>query len=403
MFADLQPTLNLTTPDVPLDQSSAGDLVVPENRRASGAAQPVRVCHISMCLATGGLERLLVEFARLRDRLRFEMEFMALSREGQPATDIRVAGCSATVLNETQDFRKWQTLKTLARRLREGHFDVVHTHNTFAHFYGTIAAKWAGVPVVVNTQHGRGCGGHWKAKWQFRLANRLTQRIVGVSHDSVELCQADDRGSAGKMIAIWNGIDLARFSRESAVAGRRDADTITAISVARLSREKDFPTLLHAVRSVVNRVPTFRLRIVGDGPERATIERVTAELNLCDHVELLGERHDVAEQLSQADFFVSATRSEGISLTLLEAMAVGLPIVTTRVGGNPEIVIDGQTGRLVADNDPDALAQAILELCHDRNSWSEMGRHGRARVEQHFDIRQMVANYEALYEELVRR
>lgn len=364
---------------------------------ASVSSGVIRVCHISMCLQTGGLERLLVDFSRFHDHGRFAMQFVGLSGDGQPAEDIRAAGCPVRVLNESVKIRKLRTIFELANVLRAERIQVVHTHNTYAHFYGSLAAKLAGVSVIVNTQHGRGCGKGWKAKWQFRIANRLTRQIVGVSRDAAQLCQVDDPHSRDKVIAIWNGINLDRFT----YVGPKQVPT--AISVARLSKEKDFPTLIEAVRQVLPHVPDFRLQIVGDGPERATIEKKIIELNLGNHIELLGERHDIAELLSQAGFFVSATRTEGVSLTLLEAMAVGLPIVTTSVGGNPEVVLDGRTGRLVPDDDPLALARAMIEMCNDRGSWTLMGLLGRQRVEEHFEIRNMIGCYETLYEELLDR
>ncbi len=363
--------------------------------RSFAPSQTIRVCQVSMCLQTGGLERLLVDFARFHDRKKFELQFLALSGDGQPAADIRAAGCPARVLNESLSIRKLRSLAQLVQQLKTHRTQIVHTHNTYAHFYGTLAAKLAGVPIVINTQHGGGCGDSWKARWQFKLANRWTQRVIGVSHDAARLCEKQDRGSQDKITTIWNGINLDRFQYH----GPRQ--TPVAISVARLSVTKDFPTLLRAVRMVLPHVPDFRLRIVGDGPERAQLELLIDELNIRPHVELLGERHDVPELLADAGFFVSSSLSEGISLTLLEAMAVGLPIVTTAVGGNPEVVLDGQTGRLAPAGDPAALARAIVDLCGERDLWSAMGTLGRQRVEQNFEIRQMIRSYEALYEELL--
>lgn len=360
-------------------------------------SQTIRVCHVSMCLQTGGLERLLVDFARFHDRKNFELQFVALGGDGQPAADIRATGCSARVLNESLKIRKLQSIVQLVRHLKAQRPQIVHTHNTYAHFYGAIAAKVAGVPVVINTQHGQGCGSSWKAEWQFRIANRLTRRVIGVSHDATQLCGHQDPGSQGKFTTIWNGINLDRFSY------RGPKRTPTAISVARLSPLKDFPTLLRAVRLVLAHVPDFRLRIVGDGPERANLESLIGELNIRPHVELLGERHDVPDLLADSGFFVSSSLSEGISLTLLEAMAVGLPVVTTTVGGNPEVVLDGQTGRLASAGDPTALARAIVDLCAERDLWSAMGSLGRQRVEQNFEIRQMIRSYESLYAELLAK
>ena len=357
-------------------------------------AKKIRVCHVSMCLLTGGLERLLVEFGRNRDGERFETSFVALDGIGVPAEELLVQGHHVECVTDVAT-GKLGRLRRLVHIFRDGQFDVVHTHNTLAHFYGAFAARLAGVPVVVNTQHGRGCGQSWKAKLQFRMANRLTDRVVGVSEDAAELCRQDDARSADRTVALLNGVDLDRFEY------RGPANQRTAISVARLSPEKDFATLLRATWILIKDNPDFRLKIVGDGGERQKLEQLSEELNLTNHVEFLGERSDVSQLLPQAGFFVSSSRTEGISLTLLEAMAVGLPVVATRVGGNPEIVVEGKTGRLVQPQSPEALALAMRDLLKDQEGWPVFGELARQRVEQHFNVRNMVRQYEDLYRELL--
>lgn len=353
----------------------------------------VRVCHVSMTLKTGGLERLLVEFGKFHDSSRFDLRFVALADLGPPAEDLRQLGFVVSSLR-FGSVGKLAVLRQLASTLREEKVDIVHTHNTYAHFYGALAARWAGVRHVINTQHGRGCGPGWKNRTLFRIANRLSRRIVGVSKDATALCAGEDRGSADKMATIWNGIDSTRFAYHG------PADAPIAISVARLSPEKDFSTLLRAVHAVKQQVPEFRLRMVGDGAERGKLEALTRELGLTQEVEFLGERSDVPQLLKRAGFFVSSSKTEGISLTVLEAMAVGLPVVTTAVGGNPEIVEEGTTGHLVPSQDPDALAAAIVAMCRKRHEWPAMGRTARDRIEEHFEIRKMIRGYEAAYEEL---
>jgi len=143
--------------------------------------------------------------------------------------------------------------------------------------------------------------------------------------------------------------------------------------------------------------------MIGDGQERGALEKLTNELKLSSNVTFLGERKDVPELLRTAGFFVSSSKTEGISLTLLEAMAVGLPIVTTRVGGNPEIVIPGETGYLVPPQNPDALATSILDMIEAKPLWPDMAQAARKRVEEHFNIRVMVSNYEKLYRELTEK
>jgi glycosyltransferase involved in cell wall biosynthesis len=379
-------TFETTSADAPVG-SSGSAVRKPETK--------LRVCHVSMCLLTGGLERLLVEFGKNRDGERFETSYVALDGLGAPADELRAQGHHVECVSDVVS-GKLARLRRLTQIFRKGRFDIVHTHNTLAHFYGAFAAKFAGVPIVVNTQHGRGCGKGWKARLQFRMANQLSDRVVGVSEDAAELCRRDDPLSANRTIALWNGVDLDRFEY------RGPSTQPVAISVARLSPEKDFATLLRATWILIKDRPDFRLKIVGDGGERQKLEQLAQELNLNDHVEFLGERSDVSSLLPQAGFFVSSSRTEGISLTLLEAMSVGLPVVTTRVGGNPEIVVEGKTGRLVAPDSPEELALAMRDLLKDQEAWPVYGELARQRVEQHFNVRNMVRQYEDLYRELLQ-
>ncbi|WP_437202475.1 glycosyltransferase [Planctomicrobium sp. SH664] len=361
---------------------------------SSGAR--VRVCHLSMTLKTGGLERLLVDFARFHDATRYDLSFVALDDLGPPAEDLRAAGYPVSSIG-LRHCGKRAALRKLREHLSAEKIDVLHTHNTYPQFYGSIAGRLAGVPVIINTQHGRGCGPGWKSLWQFRMANRLTDRIIGVSEDAARLCRQQSPGAASKIQCIWNGIDVDRFRYSG------PSHEPVAIGVGRLSPEKDYSTLLRATAIVLREFPQFRLRLVGDGAERPRLERLATDLKIADHVEFLGERQDVHELLRTAGFFVSSSKTEGISLTLLEAMAVGLPIVTTRVGGNPEIVVEGETGRLVPPLNPDGLAAGILEMLSERELWSGMGIAARSRIEQHFDVRRMLTNYEALYLELLSK
>jgi glycosyltransferase involved in cell wall biosynthesis len=140
---------------------------------------------------------------------------------------------------------------------------------------------------------------------------------------------------------------------------------------------------------------------VGDGQERAALESLARDLCIADRVEFLGERSDIPALLAQAGCYVASSRTEGVSLTLLEAMAVGLPAVTTRVGGNAEVVVDGATGRLVPPRAPEQLAAAIVALCSERDLWPAMGRLARERVETHFSVERMVRDYEQLYAEVL--
>jgi len=356
------------------------------------AAKPIRICHVSLTLCTGGLERLLVDFARMHNRRRYEMEFMVFREIGAFANQIHDAGCPVHQLTERGRMRG---VIELAQFLRKHEFDVVHTHNTHPHIYGTLAARLAGVPVVINTRHGQRVERNWKSRWPYRFAAMLADRMIAVSDDAARMSVREAGVPEKKVARIWNGIDVEQF------AWRGPVSEPVGIAVARLSPEKDIPTLLHAVHAAVERVPEFRLIIVGDGPERRRIESLRAELELETNVQILGERGDVPQWLARAGFFISSSFSEGISLTLLEAMAVGLPVIATDVGGNPEIVENGVCGEVVPSGDADAMADAIIGFCQKRETWVDMGQRGRQRVKEHFEIGRMIDEYESLYDELL--
>ena len=359
----------------------------------NSSVRPLRVCHLSMTLKTGGLERLLVDYGRFHNPEQHQLTFAALEELGPPADDLRRDGFEVETFNLSAN-GKLTTIRRIRDFLRENQIDVLHTHNTYPYFYGAIAGWLAGTPVIVNTQHGRGCGAGLKSLWQFRIANWFGHLVGGVSRDATRLCQEQDPRAARKMKCVWNGIDLQRF------AFKGPAAACTAVSVGRLSPEKDFATLVRAVGHVVKQFPEFRLLLVGNGAERDHLETLVDELQLRDHVEFLGERSDVPSILQQAGFFVASSKTEGISLTLLEAMAVGLPIVTTAVGGNPEIVVEDETGLLVPSQDPESLATAICRMLDRKAEWASIGRRARQRVEELFCIRRMIASYEHSYRQL---
>ena len=351
---------------------------------------PLRVCHVSLTLKTGGLERLLAGMAKHHDPKRTALTFVVLRETGRFADEIRSMGFDVVQIPSTSRFRMLNEL----RRFFRGKFDVIHTHNTYPHIYATLAARWARIPIVVQTRHGQRMGYSRKDHLLYRLVAIWVDRIVAVSNDAAKLCIQEDKIPESKVVTIWNGIDPDAFS----FAGPKLEPT--AIAVGRLAKEKGFDTLLRATAIVGKQIPEFRLRFVGDGDQRPELERLSQELNLKSHVEFLGERSDVSSLMSQSGFYVSSSLSEGISLTILEAMAVGLPVIATAVGGNPEIVIENETGYLVPVSNPEAMARKMIELCNSRSQWPNLGAIGRDRLIEHFSIHKMTEAYESLYEEL---
>jgi len=351
--------------------------------------RPLRVVHIASQMVTGGMERLLVEFARHADRSRFDLRFVSLGTRGSPADDIEACGWPVTALEVAPGLRPLLVFR-LAGLLKGWDADVVHTHNSKSLIYAGPAARLSGARQVIHTRHGQRTGMTGRARSLFRLATRTADRLVCVSHDAARISLRDGIAK-DRVNTIWNGIDVARFG----YLGPREGGP--AVMVGRLSAEKDVASLIHAASIVVGEHTAFRVEIAGDGPCIADLRCLVDDLGLGDRVRFLGEVRDIPNLLARASLFVLPSLTEGLSLALMEAMASGLPVVTTRVGGNPEVVDEGRTGLLVPERSPAELAGAILWLLRNPVMGRRMGLEGRHRVEQYFDVRRMVAEYEQLY------
>lgn len=355
----------------------------------------LRVAHVVLQLRMGGMEKLLVEFARHADRERFDLRFVCLTDRGALADDIEACGWPVTVLGKTAGLRPGLVFR-LARLFRGWKTDVVHTHNNGALLYGAPAARVAGAAGVVHTRHGQHFRAGRREQAAFRFAAMLADRVVCVSEDTARM-SAGEGVPRHKVRRLWNGIDLSRF----AYLGPTPSGPV--VMVARLSPEKDAESLVRAAALAARQLPAFRLEVAGDGPCLPALKQLAAGLGLENHVKFLGEVRDVPALLARASLFVLPSVSEGVSLTLLEAMARGLPVVATRVGGTPEVVADGETGFLVPPSCPEALAERMVFVLR----FPELGRHlglaGRRRVEEHFSATGMLRQYEALYCGLLRR
>jgi glycosyltransferase involved in cell wall biosynthesis len=355
----------------------------------------IRVAHIALQLETGGLERLLIEHARHARREEFELRFIGLGKRGPVADEIEALGWPVTTLGAPPGLRPSLILQ-LARALKSHGVDVVHTHNTKPLLYGGPAARLAGLPKVIHTRHGQRHGATRVHDAMFGLASRCAHRMVCVSQDAAGRCR--DEGVAADLIAtIHNGVDTQRFPF------RGPASDGPALYVGRLSPEKDLETLLKAAATVSRRFPSFRLVIAGEGPCKARLESFAGELALREHVRFLGSVSDVPALLSTAGAFVLSSLSEGLPVTVLEAMATGLPVIATAVGGTPEAVEHGVTGLLAASGDDAALASALERVMSHPGMAREMGTAGRRRVEARFSSSVMVRQYEALYREVAPR
>lgn len=375
-------------------------------RRSSGPGptgpdgeQRVRVLHLVTTLDVGGLERVVLDLARRADGSRFDLRVACLDRAGALGKEFEAIGVRPESL-ELMDVGIFGKVRRFADFLRRARPHVLHTHNSGPHLVGALAARFGGAPVLVHTKHGRNYVDRRKAVLASRLASRLTARVVAVSHDAAQVAREIEKAPSRLVSVIHNGIDVSRFATRDAHEAPPDG-AARAVHVARLNRVKDQTTLLRAARIAADQEPRFSLDIVGDGPAKSDLERLRAELRLEPHVRMLGMRDDVPQLLHQAHYFVLSSISEGISLTLLEAMASGLAIVATDVGGNREVVDHERTGLLAPARDPEALAAAMLRVTRDPALARKWGAAGRTRVEKDFNLTNTVNAYERLYLELL--
>jgi sugar transferase (PEP-CTERM/EpsH1 system associated) len=359
---------------------------------ASTGRVPARVVHVVTTLAVGGLEKVVLDLMRFATPDRFAMRVVCLDESGVLEEQFARIGVPVDVIGTAGSVPA--RILRLAKHLRQVKPHLLHTHNPQAHLHGALAARLAGVPTVVHTKHGREYMERPALAWASRQASRWTSRFVAVSEDAASVAREVEGVPAGIVRVIHNGIDTDLFAARTprtVLAPRR------AVTVGRLSPIKDHATLLHAVRRVVDTVPTFQLDIVGDGPVKPELEARCESLGLCGRVHFHGYHEQVAGFLAAADFFVLPSISEGVSIALLEAMASGLPAVATDVGGNREVVVTGETGYLVPARAADVLAAVMVRILSDVAGLERMGRAARRRVEQQFNLRTMVQQYEQLY------
>ncbi len=364
----------------------------------------LRVIHVVRTLATGGLETLVLDVCvRMRAGGAAAQVCALLPGDGleqRPA----YADVPCTVLAERYRDGKLASVHGLTRLFRRERPHVVHTHNFLCQVRAGIAARRAGVPVLVCTKHGNSRSRLIRSRRLAAYAYRLADRVIAVSHDVRSRFLDDLPVPRDRVKVILNGIDTERFRpREGAADAERlgIAGAPLLGTVCRLVHMKGISTLLEALSLVRRDLPEAALVVVGDGPARGDLESLAESLGLEDSVRFLGNRDDVDAIYPQLDVYVQPTYAEGISLTMLEACSCAVPVVATRVGGNPEIVDDGRTGLLVPPRDAQVLAEAIKRTVQDPQAAAERGRAARERIVEDFSLDRMVADHMDLYRRLL--
>jgi glycosyltransferase involved in cell wall biosynthesis len=314
--------------------------------------------------------------------------------------EVQARGASYVELRNVRRELGWRDalgLLELVRLCRRVRPDIVHANSSKAGILGRLAASATRVPIRLFTAHGWAFNAHSGVparvyRWADRAMRPLTSAVICVSEQersagiAAGVCDADETEVISNAVAL------------PAPASQAERGTPVVVSIGRLKPPKDFATLVHALARVA---APYRALVVGDGPERDHVTAAVRAEGLADRVELSGTRDDVGDVLAGADLFVLSSRSEGMPMSVLEAMAAGLPVVATAVGGVPEVVVDGETGILVPPGDVQALADAIQRLLEDAALRARMGAAGRRRAKTSFALPAWAAAHRALYARLL--
>lgn len=352
-----------------------------------------RVLHICSDTNIGGAGRYVLSLLT-QPAISDRFDTAVACPEGDLAAAVRRIGLPVFLYPGANTSFSWPALRSLTAHMRTWRPQVAHTHGSLA---GRVAAALAGARIVY-TKHGLAAAEEQaiQVRGAGRLAKRLAvtllaHRIVAVS-EAVKRALVAQGADPGRVRVIPGGVDLSQYESQAPLA----PGVLGALG--RLQTEKGFDVLL---RSLAELRGEARLLLGGEGLLAQELPRLAAELGVADAVEFRGFVTDVPGFLAETGVFVLSSRSEGLGLVLVEAMAAGRPVVATRVGGVPEVVVDGETGLLVEPENPGALAAAVRRLLADPALAARMGQGGRRRAQEHFSARRMAELTAAMYEELL--
>jgi glycosyltransferase involved in cell wall biosynthesis len=389
-----------------------------------------RVTFITTALNDGGAENQLVYLAtQLQERGRWDTRVISMLDPKAYTERLRSAGIPVVSLGMRRGVPDPRAALRLAALLRRTQPQIIHSHMVHANLLARVTRLLYRVPVLISTAHnidegpdkratsavGRaftGGGGAGSSRWRergYRLTDPLCDLTTNVSRAAVDRYIQVGAVPRAKIRFVPNGVDTERFRPDPAVRERVRqefgmGEQFVWLAVARFEEAKDHRTMIEAFASLCRSHPAASLLLVGQGTLEPASKALAASLGLGDRVRFLGVRWDVPDLMNAADAYVMSSAWEGLPMVLLEAAAVGLPAVATDVGGNSEIVADGETGFVVPPRDPAALASAmgrLMALSADERQW--LGGQGRDRVVAQYSLDRVVDQWEDLYQALLAR
>jgi glycosyltransferase involved in cell wall biosynthesis len=359
----------------------------------------LRVLHAITRLTLGGSSENTIASCVALDRAGYECVLAASFRESDPSSlvDARRRGCRLVDIpalgREVAPLADLAALAQLVRLTRRERPAVVHTHTSKAGFLGRLAAVIARVPAVIHQPHGHVFYGYYSPRRTAvftaleRRAARWTDRIITLTDRGAVEHLAHGIGRAEQYVSVPSGVPTTEL--RAAAPGRSEArarlgldpDAFVVLGLGRLVLIKGFDLLVRSLPSLIAQIPSTRVLLVGDGVERASLEAIATSLGVTERLCMIHGASDVTSYMAAADVVAAPSRNEGMGRVIVEAMALGLPVVATAVGGIPAVITDGECGRLVEPEDPDVLAAALIELGRDAAMRRKLGEAAVTRAE----------------------
>lgn len=353
---------------------------------------PARLVFLLQDLKFGGTQRQALELARRLDPARFQVEIWLLAAGEELAPAARRHGIPVLRLGRQERVGP-TVLARLGRRLQTHPPDVLLPLTVVPNIWGRVLGRLARVPLIVGNCRGGGAPRRQHEAWLWPLAHHILCNSQAVESILRERCRVPE----ARLTVIPNGVNTDYFQP----AAGPEAGPPRVLSVARMVPDKDHHTLLQAFRLTVQENPEAELWLVGDGPRLAEVRESARRLLPAARVKFLPPREDLRPLLRQASLLALSSKTEALPNVILEAMAAGLPVVASRVGGVPELVVPGLTGWLVAPGDALGLAAALGQVLRDPDTRQAMGRAGRRRAEKEFSLQTMTRRYEAVLDRLL--
>jgi len=369
----------------------------------------IKILYLIDRIKAAGAQKHLIELIKGLDKTKFQPQLCLLEKSSALAN----LGIPVYCLNVKRiyDISGINGLSQLVRLIRKEKFDIVHSYLFSENILGTIAAKMAGVKATITSRRDTGMlvQGGWEHILAYRFTNRWVDKIVCVSDAVKKVALTKEKVSSEKLVVIYNGVDVDKFKVQSskfkvkASLGIKEDEFVVGM-IANFSWVKGHKEFIEAAQIVLREVPNTKFLLIGEGPLKESWQLSAISCQNRDKLLFLGSRQDISELISIMDISVNASYSEGMSNTILESMASGIPVVATAVDGNLETVADNQTGFLVPSKDSQALAQAIIKILRDEALKKRLGENARQRAMGEFSFSGMVEAFEKLYEaELTRK